>query len=244
MSGIRFGRGQEYVFFRREEVKGQWDLPGAIRFLDRFRSDPHAMSAFRRQLSSGTAVGGPALTDDLVIARYARLLVSGEVVVAYPARERWIGHLSVVRPPEAASAPAPAPATAREEVEDPPTFEEEHDGVAQAATLIAAARDGAPFCEECARRAAALAAPHARPVGQQTYWVEIALIGEDDKPVPEEEYLILLPDGSRRQGFLDGNGVARITEIPQNGQCKVSFPNLDRDAWQFVKTMGDTAPSA
>lgn len=302
MNGIRFGRGQEYVFFRREEVKREWDLPSAIRFLNRFRNDPHAMSAFRRQLPPGTAVGGQVLTDDKVIASYARLLVTGEVVVAYPAREKRIGHLSVVVPVDTTPAPAPAPASQAVEEEDPPTFIEEHDGVAQAETLIAAARGGFPFCEECERRAAAMAPPPAPPAPQArprtepgpgrpsdaapappppapppqaapppppaplpqepnapptgagratkepepppTYWVEIALVGEDDKPVPGENYVVELPDGSKREGVLDGKGLARITGIAQNGTCKVSFPKLDRDAWNFVKTIGDTAPTA
>ena len=54
----------------------------------------------------------------------------------------------------AAAAPAPQASGPAEVVEDDPTFENDHDGVAQAAVLLAAARAAFPFCEECAQHAA------------------------------------------------------------------------------------------
>lgn len=150
MSQIRFGRGRVYEFFRREDIKSRWDLESATRFLRGFRSDFSAMESFRSHVLSTVAVGSSGLTDEQVIASYARLLVSGDVVVAMPARERRLGHLSVVVPPEAAAAPAPAPATQQEEQEQP-TFIDNHDGVAQAEVLITAARNASPLCEECQR---------------------------------------------------------------------------------------------
>src|SRR5664279_5165176 len=41
-------------------------------------------------------------------------------------------------------------------------------------------------------------------------WIEIELVGEDDKPIPGEKYKITLPDGSVDQGTLDQNGLARV----------------------------------
>lgn len=152
MSQIRFGRGRDYEFFRREDVKTRWDLESATRFIRGFSDDSQAMATFRSQVLSSVAFGAQKLTDDQVIASYARLLVSGDVIVAMPARQQRIGHLSVVVPPEAVAAPAPAPA-ARQEEEEQPTFIDNHDGVAQAQVLVAAARAAYPLCEECQRHA-------------------------------------------------------------------------------------------
>jgi type VI secretion system secreted protein VgrG len=64
------------------------------------------------------------------------------------------------------------------------------------------------------------------------HWIEIQLVGEDGKPVPGHPYRITLPDGSTvAQGTLDGNGSARVENIDP-GNCKVTFPNLDKDAWE------------
>lgn len=66
------------------------------------------------------------------------------------------------------------------------------------------------------------------------HWIEIALIGEDDCPIAGVAYVVALPDGSRRSGLLDRHGCARIDDLPTAGPCKVSFPALDRDAWDFA----------
>ena len=42
---------------------------------------------------------------------------------------------------------------------------------------------------------------------------------------------IELPDGSVASGSLDPKGFARIEGI-EPGQCKISFPDLDKDAWE------------
>jgi hypothetical protein len=67
-----------------------------------------------------------------------------------------------------------------------------------------------------------------RPV----HWIEIRLVGEDDSPVPNEAYRIELPDGSVATGYLDENGLARVENIEAPGNCKITFPELDRDAWE------------
>ncbi|MEA2343247.1 MAG: hypothetical protein QOF63_1416 [Thermoanaerobaculia bacterium] len=64
-------------------------------------------------------------------------------------------------------------------------------------------------------------------------WIEVQLIGEDDKPIPNQKYTIALPGGAMKSGTLDENGSARIEGIPA-GTCKVSFPDLDQDAWTPV----------
>lgn len=65
------------------------------------------------------------------------------------------------------------------------------------------------------------------------HWIEIELIGDDDQPVPNEAYKITLPDGSIKQGNLDQSGWARI-EVDPAGKYEVTFPRLDKDAWEFI----------
>jgi hypothetical protein len=157
MSSIRFGRGREFQFFRREDIRSRWDLPAAVQFLNGFRGDAVAMSHFRRQvgeLGASTA----ALTDEQVIQSVARMLVAGELLVVPPQRMRQRETLNL-RESAAAVEPAPRRAGPAEVVEDDPTFESDHDGVAQAAVLLAAALAAFPFCEECARHSALQAAP-------------------------------------------------------------------------------------
>ncbi len=70
-----------------------------------------------------------------------------------------------------------------------------------------------------------------------TYWIEIELVGEDDRPIPWEEYLVVLPDGQKVPGFLDGEGFARLDGLSTAGTCQIGFPNLDRDAWDKIATL-------
>ena len=64
-----------------------------------------------------------------------------------------------------------------------------------------------------------------------TTWIEIELVGEDNKGIPGELYKITLPDGKVQEGRLDSRGRARL-EGMDPGKCKVEFPNLDKDAWE------------
>jgi len=64
-------------------------------------------------------------------------------------------------------------------------------------------------------------------------WIEIELLDEEDKGIPNQLYRIVLADGTRRTGKTDAYGVARV-ECIQEGMCKVSFPDLDADTWEKV----------
>lgn len=64
-------------------------------------------------------------------------------------------------------------------------------------------------------------------------WIEIELVDEEDDPVPGEKYKITLPDDSVAEGTLDNNGFARVDGI-NPGTCKVTFPKLDKDAWEKI----------
>ena len=66
---------------------------------------------------------------------------------------------------------------------------------------------------------------------EERSWIEIELVDEEDEPVPGEKYKITLPDGSVAQGTLDQNGFARVEGI-DSGTCQITFPKLDKDAWE------------
>ena len=63
-------------------------------------------------------------------------------------------------------------------------------------------------------------------------WIEIELVDEEGNPSPGEMYRITLPDGKTlAEGTLDHQGCARVSGIDP-GTCKITFPNLDKDAWE------------
>jgi len=70
-----------------------------------------------------------------------------------------------------------------------------------------------------------------KPDEQKKSWIEIEMVGEDNKPIPSEAYRITLPDGSVAEGTLDDKGFARVEGIDP-GTCKITFPRLDQEAWE------------
>jgi hypothetical protein len=68
---------------------------------------------------------------------------------------------------------------------------------------------------------------------EEKTWIEIELVDEEDNPVPGEKYKITLPDDKVAQGTLDNNGFARVEGI-EPGTCQITFPNLDKDAWEKI----------
>ena len=67
---------------------------------------------------------------------------------------------------------------------------------------------------------------------EEKHWIEIELVDEEDNPVPGEKYKVTMPDGSVAQGTLDQNGFVHIGGIKEGGTCQITFPNLDKDAWE------------
>ncbi len=74
--------------------------------------------------------------------------------------------------------------------------------------------------------------PH-KPDEEKTSWIEIEMVDEEDEPVTGEKYKITLPDDTLAEGTLDNNGFARVDGIDP-GTCKVTFPELDKDAWEKI----------
>jgi hypothetical protein len=65
---------------------------------------------------------------------------------------------------------------------------------------------------------------------KEQHWIEIELVGEDGVGVAGVKYSIVTPDNLTHTGMTDAAGFARLDNIVA-GQCKISFPNLDNDAW-------------
>lgn len=63
------------------------------------------------------------------------------------------------------------------------------------------------------------------------HWVEIELVDETGAPVPDVSYSITAPDNQVYTGVTDAAGMARVDNIPP-GQCQISFPELDKDAYK------------
>jgi hypothetical protein len=62
-------------------------------------------------------------------------------------------------------------------------------------------------------------------------WIEIILEDMEGKPVPNVRYRITPPGGGApKEGRLNEHGQAGYYQI-EPGQCKVTFPDLDKDAW-------------
>lgn len=70
-----------------------------------------------------------------------------------------------------------------------------------------------------------------QPAATPTHFIEIELVDDEGKPVPNAAYVIELPDGSQKTGRTDGAGKARITGIDP-GTAKVSFPDFDKAAYE------------
>ena len=58
-------------------------------------------------------------------------------------------------------------------------------------------------------------------------WIEVELLDSGGRPVPNADYILRLPDGAEKRGQLDGDGKARVEDVPP-GKFKIVFPNLDQ----------------
>ncbi len=64
----------------------------------------------------------------------------------------------------------------------------------------------------------------------RTQWIEVVVVGDKGEPIPNVKYVITLGDGKPVEGKTDADGKLYMEELPP-GNCKLSFPDLDDDAW-------------
>ena len=67
---------------------------------------------------------------------------------------------------------------------------------------------------------------------EQWTWVGLQFVGEDDQPVAHESFELKLPDGSVKRGRTDSYGYADTQNIYGEGDCELTFVDLDQDAWK------------
>jgi hypothetical protein len=73
-----------------------------------------------------------------------------------------------------------------------------------------------------------------QPCPLAVHWVEVELVGEDDRPVPGARFR--LRDGAGAvvaEASLDGDGCARVEGL-RPGRYEVQFPELDEEAWEAL----------
>lgn len=113
----------------------------------------------RRALSAGLGIDWSQV-DDHTVAEFVAWAAPVDAAEG-PALHRLSPRLTVAAappPPAAASRPRTAPAAAPPPAAEAGSLRPDLDAVAMAETLREAARDGVPFCEECAKAAAARSA--------------------------------------------------------------------------------------
>jgi hypothetical protein len=74
------------------------------------------------------------------------------------------------------------------------------------------------------------ALPQPQQQKQKKDWIEIILVDMEGKPMPGVKYRITPPGGAPVEGRLNEHGQAGVYGI-EPGNCKVTFPDLDKDAW-------------
>jgi type VI secretion system secreted protein VgrG len=95
-----------------------------------------------------------------------------------------------------------------------------------AAAALAAASSQAPPVDSAQKHK-----PESEENKEKKNWVEVHLVDESGADVPNETVRITLPDGTVAEGTTNEKGKYRVDGIDP-GNCTVTFPNLDQDAWK------------
>ncbi len=184
---------------------------GHLRLLLGF--DSHAPHTLRQMLLGEGRLDLARLDDRQVLDEVERLVNQGH----------WQVLESTGLPKAAPMRPVEAPAKVVQPGSPPPARVSTKPASPAESTSSAGATTAA-----VATAAAAAALVAAQEPG---HWIEIELVGEDDRPIANEAYEVTLPDQRVISGQLDAAGWARIDGIASAGECLVSFPRLDKAAW-------------
>lgn len=71
------------------------------------------------------------------------------------------------------------------------------------------------------------------PEEKKDHWIEIRLVDEQGLPVPNVSYKITDSENKIHEGSLSEKGRAKVEGL-KAGDCKVSFPELDQEVWEYV----------
>ncbi|WP_144407754.1 peptidoglycan-binding protein [Gynuella sunshinyii] len=63
-------------------------------------------------------------------------------------------------------------------------------------------------------------------MANQSLWLEVVLINDQQEAIANSEYLITAPDGTEYRGCTDSNGIARIEGLSHLSGYHISFPTL------------------
>lgn len=92
-------------------------------------------------------------------------------------------------------------------------------------------------------RAEPSAPPDSTTETSEDGWIEVVLLDENLEAVANEAYRITLPDGTRREGHLNGQGRVRLEGFDP-GTCFVQFPELRRPRGGDGSGGGDSGTSS
>lgn len=65
----------------------------------------------------------------------------------------------------------------------------------------------------------------------KTSWIEVQLVDENGKGIAGQAFIVTAPDGCDYSGTTDEKGVGRVDGIDP-GSSDITFPDLDKDAWE------------
>jgi hypothetical protein len=193
------------------------DVMQARNLLARFH-DPYQL---RNLLADDPICAVQRMSDHQVLDQVAGKLVAGQLLL------RLRDRAADVRMDASSSSASSAPPSGDSRAERGARTHAGH-AVARAASRNPAPRVAAGAPTQAALRRAAEELP--------TFWVEILLLGEDDKPIGGAEYRLELSDKTILTGCLGSDGLARHEGLLQGGDCRICFPQLDKDAWSFIRS--------
>jgi len=73
--------------------------------------------------------------------------------------------------------------------------------------------------------------------------IDLELLDEAGAPVPNEPFVLRLPDGTTRTGVLDGDGRAKVGGLPTR-EVDVSFPGREGPTWDRLDRLAEPEPPA
>jgi hypothetical protein len=81
------------------------------------------------------------------------------------------------------------------------------------------------------------ATPISRAPAPERTWIEIRLVGDNDRPLSGEKLTLTLPTGEAQVGSFDERGTRLVVGL-EPGKCRFSLPHLDHAAWSTVSGGG------